>query len=82
MTKKNEISVTIYHVTRGPVSGLGNPSYNFHTDRGVFRTQANLGAAYALENTFQVGAYALDIPATLTTTAAGRVTSWTVAGGE
>lgn len=73
-----EIQVTVYHVTRGPVSTYGNPSFNFHTDKGVFRTSANLGAAYALENDFKVGAYSLDIPATLTVTRAGRVTAWSV----
>lgn len=78
MAKENTLNVTVYHVTRGPVSGMGNPSYYFHTDAGRFQTQANLGEAYALENTFKVGAYALDIPVTLTTTTAGRVTRWAV----
>lgn len=74
-TKANEISVIVYHVKRGPVSDMGNPSYVFHTDHGPYKTQTNSGAAYALENDFAVNA-TLDLPATLTITRAGRVISW------
>lgn len=82
MARKNtEISVTVYHVKRGPVSGMGNPSYVFHTDYGQYRTVTDSGASYALENDFPVGA-TLDRPVTLTITPGGRVVSWTVPNSE
>jgi hypothetical protein len=74
-TKTLEIAVTVYKVTRGPVSSMGNPSYVFHTSHGQYKTQTNSGAAYALENDFTVGE-TLDKPVTLITTPAGRVQSW------
>jgi hypothetical protein len=73
--KNTEILVTVYHVTRGPVSTMGNPSYIFHTDEGKFRTVTDSGAAYALENDFSVGA-TLDQEVTLIITTRGRVFDW------
>lgn len=73
--KNTEILVTVYHVTRGPVSGMGNPSYIFNTDHGRYQTVTNSGAAYGLENDFPVKE-TLDREVTLTITPAGRVVSW------
>lgn len=81
MSKTLEIQVVVYHVKRGPVSSMGNPSYVFHTDHGQYKTQTNSGAAYALENDFSVNA-PLDTPVTLTTTPAGRVVGWTLTEGK
>lgn len=71
------VQVVVYSVKRGRVSPMGNPSYVFNTDHGPYRTQADSGAAYALENDFTVGVR-LGIPATLTLNRAGRVTDWEV----
>lgn len=75
--KTSDIQVIVYNVKRGRVSEVGNPSYVFNTDHGPYRTQTNSGTAYALENDFTVGT-TLDIRATLTITAAGRVIDWKV----
>lgn len=72
-----DIEVIVHNVRRGPVSRMGNPSYVFNTDHGPYQTQTNSGAAYGLENDFAVGT-PLDVKATLTITAAGRVTNWKV----
>lgn len=76
-SKTSDIQVVVYTVKRGPVSAMGNPSYIFNTDHGPYRTQTDSGAVYGLENDFTVGVM-LDVNATLTITAAGRVIDWKV----
>jgi hypothetical protein len=56
---------------------MGNPSYIFNTDHGHYRTEADSGAAYGLENDFSVGT-TLNVKVTLTLTSAGRVRDWKV----
>lgn len=75
MSKHADISVTVYRVTRGNVSSMGNPSYVFHTDYGKYKTQTNSGAAYELENDFPVNE-TIDREVTLIITPAGRVVDW------
>lgn len=73
--KNTEILVTVYHVKRGNVSSMGNPSYVFMTDHGPYKTVTNSGAAYGLENDFPINT-TLDVLVTLEITRAGRVVSW------
>lgn len=75
MAKTTTSEVTVGTVSRGPVSAMGNPSYIFHTSKGNFRTQANSGAAYGLENDFRLNEI-INEKVTLTLTASGRVISW------
>ena len=74
-SKRYTLQTTVYRVSRGPVSGMGNPSYIFHTSDGELRTTANLGKAYALENDFRLGE-TLDVEVELTVTITDRVTDW------
>ena len=48
-------TVTVYRVERGPLSNYGNPSYVFKSTDGDYRTTANNGIAYALENDLKTG---------------------------
>lgn len=75
MAKTTHTAVTVGTVSRGPVSAMGNPSYIFHTSKGLFRTQANSGAAYGLENDFHLNEI-INEKVTLEITASGRVVSW------
>ena len=77
MSKTTEITVTVYNVKRGPVSTMGNPSYIFNTNHGHYLTTSINGAAYGLENDFQINT-TLDREITLTITPAGRVTGWEI----
>jgi hypothetical protein len=74
-TKNTTLATTVYRITRGPVSSMGNPSFIFHTADGTYRTSANIGAAYALENEFPINTDIAKVVC-LTLTPARRVTDW------
>lgn len=87
MAKRNTVTVTVFGVERGPVSSFGNPSYVFKTDHGDYRTMANAGMAYGLENDFRVKDYDQPLKGQsgpgaveLETTPAGRVTGYRIIG--
>ena len=47
MSKKN-LTVTVTRVERGPRSPMGNPSFIFHTDAGVFMTRKDAQCGYVV----------------------------------
>ena len=74
MSKKN-LTVTVTRVERGPRSPMGNPSFIFHTDAGVFMTRKDAQCGYVVDNDFPVDEK-LDREVTLELNGHNRVTGW------
>lgn len=72
MSEKN---VTVTRVERGPRSPMGNPSFIFHTDAGVFMTRKDAQCGYTVENDFRVDEK-LDREVTLKLNGHNRITGW------
>ena len=74
MSKKN-LTVTVARVERGPRSPMGNPSFVFHTDAGVFMTRKDAQCGYVVDNDFPVDEK-ISREVTLELNGHNRITGW------
>jgi hypothetical protein len=69
------IHTTVRKVVRRRNSAIGNPTFEFQTDAGTFRTAQNTSCAFVVENVFQLNT-TLDQEMTLYLSGADRVYNW------
>lgn len=70
-TDRATLAVIVYKVESGNVSYFGNPSKILTTSRGIFKTMANAGFVYGIDNDGGLEGHKVE----LTLTPSGRVTN-------